>query len=299
MGLKRVTTKEGEVYFIDEKNGERVITGLEVGKTEQGTGNGEQENKNLSMDKTIKYIYSGGAIWCLLVLYSLLLEIVIVLNEPSRDQHPAAIAGATTGLLIIPMLIAGIHRKKTKKPSTKGMFVLYFVIVTFEFIASMSFIMQVNSYLQEKNTAKEYVLNGNAKYNLADYGGAIKECDRALEIDPNNTEAYNNRGLAKYELEDYEGAIQDYTKVIEIDPYNALAYYNRGGSKYRLSNFEGAIKDCDRAIEINPNYAAAYINRGVAKVRLGDKNGACSDWSKAGELGNDQAYELIKKFCND
>jgi len=55
MGLKRVTTKEGEVYFIDEKNGERVITGLEVGKTEQGTGNGEQENKNLSMDKTIKY----------------------------------------------------------------------------------------------------------------------------------------------------------------------------------------------------------------------------------------------------
>jgi len=32
MALKRVTTKEGEVYFVDDKTGERVKTGMEVRK---------------------------------------------------------------------------------------------------------------------------------------------------------------------------------------------------------------------------------------------------------------------------
>jgi len=42
----------------------------------------------------------------------------------------------------------------------------------------------------------------------------------------------------------------------------------------------------------------AYDNRGYAKYSLGDKDGACLDWSKAGELGYSDAYDAIKKYCN-
>jgi hypothetical protein len=45
-------------------------------------------------------------------------------------------------------------------------------------------------------------------------------------------------------------------------------------------------------------YAEAYLNRGSFKFTLKDKNGACLDWSKASELGDSDAYDLIKKYCN-
>ena len=63
-------------------------------------------------------------------------------------------------------------------------------------------------------------------------------------------------------------------------------------------NYRGAIDDFSKAIEINPKDSKAYSMRGIAKYKINDKNGACLDWSKAGELGEDNAYNIIRKFCN-
>ena len=65
----------------------------------------------------------------------------------------------------------------------------------------------------------------------------------------------------------------------------------------KLGDNRGAIEDNNKAIELNPDYALAYLNRGAAKYNLGDKNGGCLDFSKAGELGYEDAYDLIKKYC--
>ena len=40
--------------------------------------------------------------------------------------------------------------------------------------------------------------------------------------------AYNNRGIAYGDLGKYEQAIRDYNKAIELDPQYANTYYNRG-----------------------------------------------------------------------
>ncbi len=110
--------------------------------------------------------------------------------------------------------------------------------------------------------------------------------------------SYCNRGYAKHNLGDYRGAIQDYNKAIQLNPDYANAYYNRGIAKARLGDYRGAIQDYNKAIQLNPDDAEAYNNRGGAKFLLGDKNGACLDWSKAWELGNLNAYDFIKKYCN-
>ncbi len=111
-------------------------------------------------------------------------------------------------------------------------------------------------------------------------------------------EKYLEQGNAKYNLQDYRGAIQDFNKAIEINPQLAEAYLNRGNAKDDLQDYSGAIQDYNKAIEINPQLAEAYLNRGNAKYRLNDKSGACLDWSKAGELGHMRAYDNIKLFCN-
>ena len=113
-------------------------------------------------------------------------------------------------------------------------------------------------------------------------------------------EEYFNQANAKDDLKDYKGAIADYTKAIELDPTYVDAYYNRGNAKCRSQDYKGAIVDYSKAIELDPSYTKAYtyISRGVAKYYSSDTDGACLDWNKAGELGEADAYDRIKEYCN-
>ena len=182
-----------------------------------------------------------------------------------------------------------------------------------------------------KQRAEEYFYSAFAKDDLGDYTGAIQDYNKAIELDPDFVDAYNNRGIDKHSLGDKIGAIQDYNKAIELDPYKAdvyynraiaksrlgdgrgaiqdynkaiefdpshgSAYHNRGGAKFKLEDYIGAIQDYNKAIELDPSHGSAYYLRAVAKIFLGDKEGGCLDLSKAGELGEYEAYNLIKEYC--
>ena len=89
-----------------------------------------------------------------------------------------------------------------------------------------------------------------------------------LDQELTSAEAYNERGRSKYEQKDYTGAIKDFDKAIELNPNYALAYKNRGDAKYSQEDYEDAIKDYDRAIELDPAYVKAYNNRGNSKRGL-------------------------------
>ena len=110
------------------------------------------------------------------------------------------------------------------------------------------------------NTLCSVVLTGAE---LKEYEGAIKDYDKAIELDPNYALAYMNRGIAKAQLKQYSAAIADYDKAIELDPNFALAYHNRGVAKYNLAQYNAAIADYDKAIELEPNFAPAYYARGL------------------------------------
>ena len=135
-----------------------------------------------------------------------------------------------------------------------------------------------------KQRAEEYFYSAGAKYDLGDYEGAVQDCNKAIELDPDYASAYYNRGIAKYGLGDYEGAVQDYSKAIELNPDYANAYYNRAYAKDNLGDYEGAVQDYSKAIELSDDCSSAYNNRGVAKHYLGDYKGAIQDYSKAIEL---------------
>lgn len=108
---------------------------------------------------------------------------------------------------------------------------------------------------------------------------------------------YTNRGIDKKDSGDYKGAISDYTKAIEFNPNNSDAYFFRGFLKRKFKQYKAAISDLDKAIEINPDDMSAYVLRSASKASLGDKNSACKDARKAKALGAD-IPALIKEFCN-
>ena len=125
-----------------------------------------------------------------------------------------------------------------------------------------------------------------------DYGGAIADYDKAIEIDPENADLYFSRALFKNARADEEGALADYDKAIDLNPEHANAYNNRGDVKRALDEYQGALADYNKAIELNPEYALAYNNRGIIRRALGDRQGALEDYDKALEIdpSNADAY---------
>lgn len=119
---------------------------------------------------------------------------------------------------------------------------------------------------EENKDAKVYFKNAFIKIKAKDYEGAIKDFDKAIELDPNYVSAYYNRGIVKYNLEDYNGSIKDLTKTIELEPNN-------------------------------PNIRDTYFYRGLANYFISDKKGACEDWIKSKKHGHPEANDLIIKYC--
>ena len=143
--------------------------------------------------------------------------------------------------------------------------------------------------------AEGYFFRGNAKGGLKQYDEAIKDYDKAIELNSEVAVIYNNRGNAKNELDQYIEAIKDFDRAIELDPKHDLAYYNRGNTKDELELHEEAIKDYDKVIELDPNDAAAYYNRGIAKSKLGQYTEAIKDYDKAIDLDPDDANAYFNR----
>ena len=62
-------------------------------------------------------------------------------------------------------------------------------------------------------SAKELFKAGVDKSRKGDFKEALKDFDRALQIDPNNADAYGNRCVARHKLGDKQGAIEDCQKA--------------------------------------------------------------------------------------
>lgn len=80
--------------------------------------------------------------------------------------------------------------------------------------------------------------------------GALKDFDKAIELNPNDADYFNNRGVVKQDLEDIIGAINDYTKAIELNPNDGLAYNNREFCKQILKDFDSSCTDAKKAKEL-------------------------------------------------
>jgi tetratricopeptide (TPR) repeat protein len=140
-----------------------------------------------------------------------------------------------------------------------------------------------NQALGIMSTAQGYVYLADAKYDLGDKKGAIADYDKALAINPRESDAYIGRGLAKEKTGDPSGAIDDYNQALAINPkdYLHLIYFNRGIARDKLGDFQGALVDCSQALSINPKFSVAYECLGKARHELGDNRGAIEEYTKA------------------
>jgi tetratricopeptide (TPR) repeat protein len=186
---------------------------------------------------------------------------------------------------------------------------------------------------QNGNIPVNYLYKGIFESLTKQYNKAIDDFDKTIKLDERNLPAYFMRAYTRAQMveaieklklaeqstgldnvlldlspvvskqksitiEAYNDVLSDYTVVIYMNPDFIFAYYNRGNIYCKTEKYFQAIEEYNKAIAIEPEFAEAYYNRGLVKILLNDVEGGAKDLSKAGELGIENAYNVIKRYCN-
>ena len=89
---------------------------------------------------------------------------------------------------------------------------------------------------------------------------AIKQYEKAIEINSNFLDAHCNLGALYQQQKDYDKAITHYNKAITIDPNDCFAYHNLASTYQILRDFDKALQYAYRTFEIDANDIEVICN---------------------------------------
>lgn len=191
-------------------------------------------------------------------------------------------------------------------------------------------ILYFNEKIKNNESPENYLSRGIFKFLVSEYQDAMIDFDKAISIEPKNTLAHFSQANCRTQMlellesltdysedltipigdsqtnanqsptvfTDYDDILNDYQVCIFINPDFPFAYYNQAYILCKLNRYKEAIYNFDKAIELQADFAEAYYNRGLTKIYMDDIDGGAIDLSKAGELGIQDAYNVIKRYCN-
>ena len=139
---------------------------------------------------------------------------------------------------------------------------------------------------------------GVLRAEMIDFISSIQSNVQVLSMDDSG----NTRARVKDQITrqyDYTDAIEDMKAAAEIAKDIPYVYYNLGNLYCLSSEHVNSIENYTKAIELYPKMGDAYFNRGLVLIYLKDKEKGCIDLSRAGELGVQDAYGVIKKYCEE
>jgi len=134
-----------------------------------------------------------------------------------------------------------------------------------------------------KFVVKELIHSGEYYRDKGQYVEAIKEFDKAIELDPNDAITYISRGQCYMLINQYDNAIIDFDNAIRLD-HDATAYNCRGLVYIAKGQYDNAREDFDIAIIHDPNNYSYYINRGQVYKMKGQYDIALRDFDNAIKL---------------
>ena len=145
-------------------------------------------------------------------------------------------------------------------------------------------------------TAFYYMNRGVLRADMIEFIASIESNVQVLSMDDTG----NTRARVKDQVSrtyDYDDALQDMQKASEVLPDLPYIYFNLGNLYCLSREHIKSIENYTKAIELYSYMGNAYYNRGLVLIYLKDKEKGCIDLSRAGELGVQEAYSVIKKYC--
>lgn len=175
------------------------------------------------------------------------------------------------------------------------------------------------------NVAYSYLVRGQIKGRLKRFKEAINDFSKALSLD-SSQELYIKfiRGITYIETDEFGNAISDLNRVIELDSEFDNAYFFRGKAKTLMHNqlleyidtermkitqkdkgeskttllIDDAIDDLDKAISQNKAYPESYFYRGILYGMQSNFVKSCQDFQNAIALDFEVSDDLLSMTCS-
>jgi tetratricopeptide (TPR) repeat protein len=131
-----------------------------------------------------------------------------------------------------------------------------------------------------------------------DYGGAVREYERAIRLDPANIEALVNLAFALQQTGRDDSALTVYRRALALDPHEATAFFSLGNMLARRGDVAAALEAYDRAAALNPRLTAAQLARaqGYALAGRADQARAALLQVLEFEPRNQSALEMLRRL---
>lgn len=151
-----------------------------------------------------------------------------------------------------------------------------------------------------KKLAKQTIVIENTEDENGEEYEEDEEKEKLKESYNETKEVYNDIvwfeiGRQAVIAENWSEALIAFNKAIKLNPQNTEAYFYRGNVYDELGNYKQAIVDYNKTIKLNPVYIDAYLRRGFAYNNLGKLNEAMDNIKMAAKLGDNIAQKFLKE----
>ena len=146
---------------------------------------------------------------------------------------------------------------------------------------------------KEDNKFYKYLSNGIKLSREKNYQGAAKTLDKAIDLNPNYSDAYFHRGTAYLYDFKFDEAISDYDKAIELEPLYMESLSNRAFARLRKYEFKNS-----RTLS-KGNGTTVLASKDRFQIPKEEQEKICSELNSGYNLGDKKPMisEAIKKYC--
>jgi adenylate cyclase len=132
-----------------------------------------------------------------------------------------------------------------------------------------------------------------------DFAGAESEFKRAIELNPNLSEAYGTNAILMMFRRRFDEAIDEVKCALELDPRSGIASQQAGVIFLYSRRYDDAMREYGKALEIDPDNDFVRGNLGLAHVQKGMFEDGLNEIQKVSSIKNpssqsDLAYAFAK-----
>ncbi|MGW4568417.1 tetratricopeptide repeat protein [Streptomyces sp. NPDC004561] len=144
---------------------------------------------------------------------------------------------------------------------------------------------------------QDHFRHGMRRLAEGQYADAVAAFKAVLAARPDHAPALAARAAA-YRLQgDNENALRDADRALELDPDLAWAYATRGAIHRYENRYVESLADLDRAIELQPDYDWCIAGRGETYRLMGKTDRALDDLNRAVEINPANDWALKRRVA--